>query len=766
MVILTALAIVAAAGACGGGDGDTADLCVGSDGACVGDVADAIDISDVAADTPVDAEPDGVRDVAGDVPADSVSDVVGDGVQDPGADATVDALLELPALPTQAPLAVPVDPLKDSVVASCAVYLEEKCEAGSLRRCEIYDASAKTFVDAPDPLEKRAYLFDRWRDLYQSPDGQAIDRDFNSAIAPGTPEAEWSAFEKLGGYWGTGDGGIWTGWSVVASVLRYSQTGTEADYLRMEQHVKDILAMYEVTGIPGYFTRYHFLLMPDDAPVSPDNIIRWERNADLNHHKRDIDPAALKYLPAAYTDGYTDKDGKVWKGRPMWHGRPSIDQNSGPMTSLPMAYDLLRDQELKGRISKHLTCYLKRLQRVELINLQQNPQLLAALMSYFAAGELKMDPGDIDLTKLDRIVGYVQRQINTSNDATFDKSCPETVQMEPWRVIDAADSQNFIGDLLQFVMDMDTSAGEENQIDHYYFPSLRGGDAMHLMHLATMAYHFTGDDQYRRFLYDELIGNIRADEVAMTAGAFDLPKYCKSFFGNQITYGPWWAFLHLLGDSPLKTTMQRGFHEEMWSKLVKPDKNMDFEIMYAGAVPPAIATDHDAALAEGLSLMQRMGGNGWKDGVLVLDDPRRAYPLDRQFVVDNALGGSVPTCPIQDEIDACLAEIDFMGVKLPGPGMDEFACVADDPWQCSIGNGKCVWKQMTVSLPPDLRPWSDFLWQRNPYAIGAFPGLLGGSQYAGSDVSEPYWNARRYGFVTAGKNDVLAWRPTAVDCGE
>jgi hypothetical protein len=736
---LVAAAIVLSVVACGGGTDSVSDV--------------PADVPDVA-DLPGDALPADLPDVAADdLPDTSPDDYATD----------VDVPPELPALPTQAPLATPVDPLKDSAVVSCAVYQEEKCEGGTLKRCDIYDTATQAFVDAPDPLLRRAFLFDRWRDLYQSPEGQAVDREFTGATLPGTPESEWGAPDRLAG-WSPGDGGIWTGWSVVASVLRYSQTGTQADHARMETDVRDILTMFEVSGIPGYFTRFHYLLMADDAPTPADLIIRRVGSTTLLPHDRDIAPAALKYLPKAYTDGYAGPDGTIWKGRPMYHGRPSIDQYTGPMTSLPMAYDLLKDEELKGRISKHLTCYLKRLQRVELINLQKNPDLLNALLAYFSAGELKLDPGDLDLTKLDRVVGYVQRQSNVGNDGSLDLTCPDTVQMVPWRIIDAS-SDTFLADLLEFLMDMNNEDEGENRLDHFYFPSMRGGDAMHLMHLATMAYHFTGDDQYRRFLYDELIGNLQTDRVALTAGAFDLPKYCKSYFGNQITYGPWWAFLHLIGDSPLKELLQRGFKEEMWDKLVKPDKNMDFEIMYAGAVPDAMATDKGAVLTEALALLQRMGGNGYKDGTLVLDDPRRAYPLDPQFVADNAPDGSVPTCPTQKEIDICTAEIDFMGIKLPGPGMDAFACATPDPWQCDIGGGKCVFQQMTVALPPDLRPWSDFLWQRNPFFIGAFPAVIGTSQYAGSDVSEPYWNARRYGIVQAGKGQVLAWRP-GVDCGE
>ena len=59
----------------------------------------------------------------------------------------------------------------------------------------------------------------------------------------------------------------------------------------------------------------------------------------------------------------------------------SIDQYSGPMVALPAAWGLLRDDGVKDRVAHQLTCYLKRLQRIEVRNLQQRPDLFEAVMA-------------------------------------------------------------------------------------------------------------------------------------------------------------------------------------------------------------------------------------------------------------------------------------------------------------------------------------------------------------------------------------------------
>jgi hypothetical protein len=732
---LCGLALVLAA-ACGGGSGSQ-------------DVVDNSVTPDVA-DVP-DALPDAVPDV---LPTDVEDDA--------DAPVTPDApdVKEIPPLPLKAPLVTPADPLLNTGKVSCSVYQQARCEGGAQQVCGVYDTATSAFVAEPDPLLRRVLLFERWRDLYSSPDGLTSEIVFNAATPPGTPESEWSSPDRVSSQEGMGDSGIWTGWTVVGNILRYSQTGTDADYERMEKGVRTLLTMYDVTGVPGYFIRYYFALLPEGAPKAPDHIVRYEGSFTLNHQKRDVAPEALAQLPAIYRDGITDSEGKNWPARAMWQGRPSIDQNTGPMNALPMAYSMLRDDALKQRISHHLTCYLKRLQRIEVINLQQNPDLMASLMSYFNAGELMVDPGDLDFTKLDRLVAYVQRQINTANEETFDRSCPANVQLVPWRTIDAA-SDTFLGDFLELFNDMDTSAGGENQIDHYYFPNLRGGDAVHLMHLAAMAYQFTGEEQYRTFLFDEVIGNMKGLEVAFTAGAFEQPKFCSHFFGEQLTYGSWWVLLGMLGDSDLKTQLQQAFHDEMWSKMLRNKGNADFYLMYAGEVPDAIATGKQEALTYALTQLATMGGNGFVDGQPLLDDPRRAYTLTPEFVLANAPEAIEAVCPTQREFELCTTEVDFMGLKIPGQNlMDYTTCNEADPWQCKLPNDKCTDKMSNDALPVGLRQYTDWLWQRNPYALRKGVGLEGGVQEPGADLSEPYWNARRYGFITQGAGQVLAWETT------
>jgi len=320
-------------------------------------------------------------------------------------------------------------------------------------------------------------------------------------------------------------------------------------------------------------------------------------------------------------------------------------------------------------------------------------------------------------------------------------------------------------DMLAFVMDMDTDAERENTIDHYYFPSLRGGDAMHLMHLATMAYHFTGDEMYREFLYEELIGNLHAVGVAHTAGAFNLPKYCKKYFGDQITFGPWWAFLHLLGESQLRTRMQEAFHNEMWDKLVKEAGNVDFNIMYAGALPDDIAVDREQALAYALAQLQWMGGNGGlsagsPDDPAWLAEPRRSYATTPEMIMAWTPDGISAACPTEQEVAICSAEIEILGIKMDNlTGWKSYDCTGSQ-WECEIGDGKCADKQASGPLPVHLRNYTDYLWQRNPFDLGRGAGIEGKRQYAGSDLSVPYWNARRYGFITEGSGQVLAWEAT------
>jgi hypothetical protein len=70
----------------------------------------------------------------------------------------------------------------------------------------------------------------------------------------------------------------------------------------------------------------------------------------------------------------------------------------------------------------------------------------------------------------------------------------------------------------------------------------------------------------------------------------------------------------------------------------------------------------------------------------------------------------------------------------------------------------CTQAIASQGLPPDLRRYGDFMWQRSPFDIGAAYGVEGHRQSPGRDLSEPYWMARHYGYITEGRGQVLAWR--------
>jgi len=384
-------------------------------------------------------------------------------------DADVD-LPPIPDLPTQAPTAAPTDPLAGSGVQSCAVYQEETCDNGTLRRCAIYDTDASEFVDSPDPLLERVLLYDRWYDLYHQPFGQTAERVFTGEMPPGTPETTWGDPAQFADYAGLGDAAIWNGAALVAITMRYLETGTEADYQRMEQKLRDMLLQFDVTGIPGYLARHHFLLVDPAAPNDPRYNLHHDAET-LNHKSNPIEDMTIDGLPDIYADGFEGPDGTVWTGTPMWTGHPSIDQYSGPRTAFPLVYPLLRDDDLKARMVEHMTCYLKRLKRIEITNLDENPDIRDELQQFFAGVDPQLDPDDIDFETLDTIVAYVHVQFNQKNKETFDRSCPDTIQMEPWRELDAS-KQSFLVDLLDLVADMRSGESERNNgIDHLPMPS-------------------------------------------------------------------------------------------------------------------------------------------------------------------------------------------------------------------------------------------------------------------------------------------------------
>ena len=728
----------------GTGDATAADAGLG-DGGGSGDATGAGDAGGDASDAVVDALADGGAGDAG-----SVDGGAGDaGSTDVGAPDADAADVPLPPLETVTPFgAPPADPLADAGLESCAIYQQERCAGQGAETCAVWDTATQGWVDEPDPLFRRVLLYERWYDLYHQPMGVTADRFFSGPTPAGTPESEWGAPAHFGWHGGVGDGPIWTGKALTAYILRYLQTGTAADYARIEEKIRKMLVLFDVTGIPGYLARYPYLA-GETAPPKRDDLILQGPAADSTDHP--FDASTVPDLPPEFATGVVEGPDGPWTGTPMWHGNPSIDQYSGFTTSFTLAWDLVEDPALKERMAWHLTCYLKRLSRIEIRNLQENEEALAAVNDFFAGGAVGLDPGDWDPLKLDTIVMYVTLQPNKYNEDSFDTSCPDHVQLEPKRIIDAAKS-SFLLDLATLAQDMQSHQSKTaNQIDHFYIPNVRGGDAMQMMNLATLAYRMTGDEEYRTFLFEELIGKIRTLEVAHIMGAFTAPKWCNSYYGAHITYTPLWTFISQLADGELKDHMQQVFAEEMWAKEVKGRRNAEVQIMLAGSVPDALWPEKPALLAEAMEALSQLGGNGG-----VLDDPRRSYTLLPEDAIASLPAGTVVECPTEAERSLCEKGITLFGMtleaeKITGPCT---GAVTD----CPMADGLCGHALASYGTPMSLRVAEDFMWQRNPYKLGAIHAVQGGEQSPGLDLIEPFWVARTYGFTDVGKGQVLAWR--------
>ncbi len=679
---------------------------------------------------------------------------------EPDVDAEVDAAEEpLPELTLTPTLGPPVElPLPEGV-ESCGLYLEERCDeaSGARFQCDIFDSGAGAFDEDPDPLLRRTYLYDRWYDLYTSPDGQTVKRVLKSFTPGDTPEAEWGTTEHFDYYRGAGDAAIWTGVALNADIFRWQVTGSDADWERVLKKVRQVVRLFDVTGVPGYLARYHFLVLPSGSPKTEGFIALYGEPGDLDHSQMPIEePATIEGLPSAYLEGLSPEEGGApVLGLPMWKGVVSIDQYTGPFVALPMVLPFLEDEALVERITHHMTCYIKRLRRLEIRNLHQNPEALEGLSKLFGDGTLDLDPDDIDLTAQETIVGYYHEGLNSKNIESFDRSCPGEMALEPTRVLDAT-SDEFFFEMFELGLDLDSKKQfREGQIDHFYAVNVRGADASHLMHMVALAYWLTGEEHYRSFLFEELVGNLSAIEVALTAQAFRAPRWCYKYYADHISYGTHWQFITMLPEGPLKEAMVRVMHEEHWLKGLKPLNNAKFDVLYASVVPEEVAgEDRNHAIEEAAELLASFGGNDLETGVL--DSPRRDYLMPRQHVVDSLPESIDTVCPTAEERQQCEEPGDVLGIPLDGKTIS-YPCDGR-PAECVMDDGLCVEAIASEGLPVPLRPHGGFLWQLDPLRMGDAVPNPGTEQSHGRDLAEPYWMARYYGYIPEGAGRLLAWR--------
>lgn len=655
-----------------------------------------------------------------------------------------------PMVATKAPFAAPADALTGSDVQSCTIYEATRCEAGRKQTCAGYDSGAKAFR-SPDALTHRAWLWERYHDLYHTPDGQDAKRQLRQTLTGTASEAEWASADNFVAYNGLGDSAIWSGTALNAKVMRYLVTGTDADYAEMTRQVRTMLSLFDVTAIPGYLARYHFYRMPQGGPQTDRSAIFYD-DEPLRHTDHEIlAPQNIEGLPALYAEGLADSSGQIFSGTPMWHGTPTIDQYSGLTASLPAAWSLLKDEDLKKRISDHMSCYLKRLRRIELINLAAQPELSGALRDYLNGGASNFDPEDIDLTKISRLIMYVTEQPNSLNVDTFDRSCPETIALTPSRVLDGR-SPTFQSELLGLLADMRGKKEEHaTGVDHYYVPNARGPDAVHLMNLAAAVFHMTGDEMYLRFLEDELIGNIGTVDVAQTFASVIPPKWCRKWYASHISFVPLWGINNLLDDSILKDQMQRVLHEEAWKKDAALLGNAKFSLMYGGALGSETEGEQAQALAQGAVWLSQLQGNGG-----VPDAPRRSYIMNAQAVRAGLPDDIEPECPTPEVRKLCEEGVEIFGTTIQPWDITE-PCTGGVN-ECMMDNGECAQARASKALPVGLRGWWGFTWQGDPYGLGHDSSGGGTIQSSGLDLFESYWLARYYGALPEADGLVLAWQ--------
>ena len=275
------------------------------------------------------------------------------------------------------------------------------------------------------------------------------------------------------------------------------------------------------------------------------------------------------------------------------------------------------------------------------------------------------------------------------------------------------------------------------------------------MHLNAMAYAFTGDEHYKNFLIEELVGNIQTERVAAVMSAFIKPRYCRKFYGTNITAGPLWAFNNLLKESPMDTLMQEVFRDEMYAKETVDDGNVNVFLMFAGTVSEALGGEQrQTALGYALEELARFGGNGG-----VLEDPRRTYTRSFDEIVAAMPEGITPRCPTEQERTICEIPIEVFGAVVEENSIS-FECTGASS-ECVMDDGMCTRAMASHPLPGPIRYWGDYAWQRNPFKIGQTGS--GTKQSPGTDYAEQYWMARFYDFIDA-PTEVLAWRDTGAAC--
>lgn len=615
--------------------------------------------------------------------------------------------------PTRTPVRAPAAPAL--TVESCNTL----GDTSGAKTCALYDTQKKAFVEtaAADPLARRAFLYDRWTDLYNSADRQVMIRHLRDSAAPGDPESKWGAESQLASWDDQGDSAGFSDNLMDAVLFRYAVTGTEADYQRFESWLRGVVNKFDATGMDGYLARWFYGQVPDGTQLK--NGLAMDYGGD----NFPIPTAALDLMPAWFKTGLPGIQAK-----PSWNGHVSIDAYSGPMNSFPLAYGMVRDPALKARMARHYGCFLKRLKIFKLINLSKNTQLQADLAHYLQSGILSIDPGDPDIAHQDSVWGFYLPQYNVKSAATFPAACPDHLATDALPGVDTIDVTvpGWDGKLLNLIVRQSQGSDEVDSIEFAFFPSIRSGDAIMLQAYALGAYQMTGDPEYLHWRDQILIGKGNAHEVAKTIGSFEPPRPCHSYFRTPNIYLAQFMWSLLDGDPA-----SRDFQNMLWTKKWAPKematlRDALFEVMMSGVTGQKTANLPQA--------LEDLAGLGGAPGFL--DDPRRNYAVD---LTKNPPPGITIEKASAAELAACSQPITILGITIPVGSPDPNTLYSHP-------------------APPIMqRPPDNWNWEKDPFQTVHVAGDAGHQQYFGLDYTEPYWVARYFGLLPDA-HLVLAWK--------
>ena len=645
-----------------------------------------------------------------------------------------------------------VQPPEESVLpeelTGCPVYRETTCEQGEERRCEIYDAAAGDWAEGSNPWVEQIFWYDRYYDRYHRMEGQQAEFYFVDAMPPGTPESEWASPDNFLRYSGHWDSSGWTGTALQAAASRFASTGTPADYGRMLDQLQVMMFMYEATGVPGLIMRCHYAMLEEGAPDPvghPGKALIHYEPPDAWWCNNPLPQQFVDRLPAYYTEGVTIQ-GAHYSTTPRWMGGASRDMYVRSLPGIMLAYDLLgageAEDAVRAVIETEIPCTLKRMKKMRIRNVQQNEEIKAAVAAYLGADRLQLEPGDVDLTTLDTLYGYVLEQPRPDKPEFFTPQCPDSLPMEvdPAYDLDAADPQ-FI---LQF-LNIGARLNKQGDLPIAWiqFPSARGSDVLFMTQWALAGHYLTGDDRFLDFLA-QMMEELHYWEVVDTMGSFWLPKWCKPHYGPSLVYPTQWNIQNRVDRDQFPQYWNRlgtAIKEEFRFKELVDTNDAYFGVLYASMVDAGVDPDASAYADQMVELLRGTGQYQVEDPF----EPRRSYNVD--LLYDPPAGCNIKLEELTPELlEVCTKPIEVFGVTMEGKLHDE--------------NPRSV-----EGMPVPYRIAGPFQWQEDPFqAYRDYGADAARIQWPMSGFSVAYWTGRMQGTITDGTGTALAWRPTGEAC--